>query len=259
MREPTIAPGSGRALRKAAFMEHAMSAWGSSVYRLALSLTRRPQDAEDVAQDVFMRLLHDTTAFRDDDHLKAWLLRVTINRCREVHRLAGRRPDETGGERAEARLMSLPDADPAADPEASALADLQLSPVWRAMQDLPESWRIAVHLHHVEGYPIEDIARITHCKASTVRTRLHRARKRLRSALATASENSDRPHPGPENPAPAHPKRAAPDNGAAILRAIAAQLPAQAADAQRSCDAKRRKPTAPSALEVSHEQQTVAP
>lgn len=77
-----------QAPRSPEFMERAMNAHGASVYRLALNQTRSPHDAEDVSQDVFLRLLRDKTVFVDDGHLKAWLLRVTINRCLEVRRSA---------------------------------------------------------------------------------------------------------------------------------------------------------------------------
>lgn len=62
------------------FIEHVLNEWGGLVYRLALSQTRSPHDADDVAQDVFLRLLHDATPFKDEEHLKAWLIRVTVNR-----------------------------------------------------------------------------------------------------------------------------------------------------------------------------------
>ena len=62
----------------------------------------------------------------------------------------------------------------------------------QAMKQLPESRRLAVHLHHVEGYSTDQIAQICHCKGSTVRTRLHRARKKLRSILG---QNAKQPAP----------------------------------------------------------------
>lgn len=165
-----------------------MNAHGASVYRLALNQTRSPHDAEDVSQDVFLRLLRDKTDFVDDGHLKAWLLRVTINRCLEVRRSAWRRRAVIGADEEWATLEAVADGDPTDDPEARALAALAKSPVWKAMQQLPEAWRLAVHLHHVEGYSTEEIAQLTHCKAATVRTRLHRARKKLRDALANAEK-----------------------------------------------------------------------
>lgn len=177
-----------QALRSPEFMERAMNAHGASVYRLALNQTRSPHDAEDVSQDVFLRLLRDKTDFVDDGHLKAWLLRVTINRCLEVRRSAWRRRAVIGTDEEWATLEAVADGDPTDDPEARALAALAKSPVWKAMQQLPEAWRLAVHLHHVEGYSTEEIAQLTHCKAATVRTRLHRARKKLRDALANAEK-----------------------------------------------------------------------
>lgn len=177
-----------QAPRSPEFMERAMNAHGASVYRLALNQTRSPHDAEDVSQDVFLRLLRDKTVFVDDGHLKAWLLRVTINRCLEVRRSAWRRRAVIGTDEEWATLEAVADGDPTDDPEARALAALAKSPAWKAMQQLPEAWRLAVHLHHVEGYSTEEIAQLTHCKAATVRTRLHRARKKLRDALANAEK-----------------------------------------------------------------------
>ncbi len=78
-------------LRPDAFLEDAMHRWGDTVLRLALSQLRDASDAEDVFQDVFVRLLKDRTAFNDDEHLKAWLLRVTINRCRDIGRSGWKR------------------------------------------------------------------------------------------------------------------------------------------------------------------------
>ena len=72
-------------LRSDAFLQQAMDTCGDAVYRLALCRLNSRADAEDVYQEVFLRLLRDDTDFRDTEHLKAWLLRVTLSRC------AGRR------------------------------------------------------------------------------------------------------------------------------------------------------------------------
>ena len=127
-----------RTPRSATFMEQAMSDHGSAVYRLALNQTRSPQDAEDVAQDVFLRLLNDRTNFVDGEHLKAWLLRVTVNRCHELRRSAWKRRETTAAHadwRDSAR--SLADADPTTDPESHTIANLVRNPVWQAMKQLP--------------------------------------------------------------------------------------------------------------------------
>lgn len=157
-------------------MRYAMDAHGGSVYLVALAQTRSEHDAQDVAQDVFCRLLTDATAFTSDEHLRAWLLRVTVNRCRELHRMPWRRRVDALDERAE-----LPS--PGAGTEDAALVELRADPVWQALRQLPKKLRVVALLHHVEEYTTEEIARIVGCAPATVRTRLHRARKQTRQIL----------------------------------------------------------------------------
>ena len=157
-------------LRSHEFLERAMQTWGDMVLRLALSQLRNIADAEDVFQDTFFRLLKDQTAFNDDEHLKAWLLRVTINRCRDIGRSGAKRRNE-----------------PLNDTHASIEApDLFASDVWEAVGELPLDLRLVVHLFYVEGYKTDEIALIADCPAATVRTRLHRARGCLKDALGAA-------------------------------------------------------------------------
>ena len=159
------------------FMRHAMAAHGGSVYLVALAQTRSEADAQDVAQDVFCRLLMDSTSFTSDEHLRAWLLRVTVNRCRELWRAPWRRRVESSDELA--RELPAPDA----STEDAALAGLRADPVWQALQALPEKLRVVALLHYVEEYTTEEIARIVGSPPATVRTRLHRARKQMRETL----------------------------------------------------------------------------
>ena len=162
-------------LRQDDFMERAMRTWGSTVYRLALNQTQSPHDAEDICQDVFLRLLKDATAFKDDEHLKAWLLCVAINRCRDLHRSAWKRRAEL--------TDAVPDAgreDPRSDDAARALQDCELG---RALGRLPDKMRLIVHLHYYEGFSTEEIARLVHCAPATVRSRLSRARTQLGKML----------------------------------------------------------------------------
>ena len=74
------------------FLRYAMDAYGSAVYRLALCRLQNVQDAEDVYQDVFLRLLKEKRREWDGEQLKAWLLRVALNRCADIRRFRLRRP-----------------------------------------------------------------------------------------------------------------------------------------------------------------------
>lgn len=154
-------------LRSDAFLCAAMEACGDAVYRLALCRLRSRADAEDVYQEVFLRLLRDGTDFRDGEHLKAWLLRVTVSRCNDLHRSAWFK-----------RTAPMEAAADAAAPVHDDHADL-----WQAIHALPDDLRTAVHLHYVEGYGTDEIAAMVGCRPATVRTRLHRARKLMKLDL----------------------------------------------------------------------------
>lgn len=154
-------------LRSDAFLYDAMERCGDAVYRLALCRLGGRADAEDVYQEVFLRLLRDTTDFRDDEHLKAWLLRVTVNCCNDLCRSAWFR-----------RTAPLEAA-----PDAAAPAQDGNDELWQAVRTLPDDLRIVVWLHYVEGYGTDEIAPLVGCRPATVRTRLHRARKKLRIEL----------------------------------------------------------------------------
>ncbi|RDB62073.1 RNA polymerase subunit sigma-24 [Gordonibacter sp. 28C] len=146
-----------------------MADWGDAVYRLALSQTRSRADAEDVYQDVFLRLHNDATQFESSEHVKAWLLRVTVNRCRDLARSGWKR-----------RTVAL---DPEWDAPDTPARDDEDAAVWDAVGQLPEQQRTAVHLHYVEGYSTDEIARALDCRPATARTWLFRARARIKELL----------------------------------------------------------------------------
>mgnify|MGYP000075494934 FL=1 len=192
-------------LRSDAFLEDAMHRWGDTVLRLALSQLRDASDAEDVFQDVFVRLLKDRTAFNDDEHLKAWLLRVTINRCRDIGRSGWKRRNEPLAERHAALAVEAP--------------DLLESDIWNAIGALPPDLRAVVHLHYVEGYSTEEIASALDCRPATARTWLFRARARIRELLeADAAEDAPAtlPNSGNASAAGGAPTLPRPPNAAAL-------------------------------------------
>ena len=154
-------------------LRDAMKLHGNTVYRLALCRLQNLQDAEDVYQDVFLRLLEQEAEYWDAERTKAWLIRTALNRCADRHRFRLRRPILP--------LEKVPGYAAAVD---SALADdLSAAELWAAVAHLPEKLRTVVHLHYGEGYSTEELAAMLGVPAATVRTRLYRARERLKKLL----------------------------------------------------------------------------
>ena len=148
------------------FLRDAMAVHGDTVYRLALCRLQNVQDAEDVYQDVFLRLLREPRRDWDGEYLKAWLIRTTLHRASDIRR------------RAERRNVALDEAacGAAAPPEGE-------SPLLSAVQALPETYSSVIHLYYYEGYSIKEIAKLLGLPAPTVGTRLARGRERLRQLL----------------------------------------------------------------------------
>lgn len=144
--------------------ETAYDAHIGAVYRLAMVYLGRHSDAEDITQEVFVRLLYRAPAFTDEPHMKRWLLRVTANLCRDQLRGFWRR-----------RVTELEDALPAAAPEeCEALAEVVR---------LPEKYKLPIHLHYYEGYSVAEIAEILKLGQSAVKMRLKRGRELLKIEL----------------------------------------------------------------------------
>lgn len=146
-------------------LNDAMNKHGDEVYRLALCRLQNKTDAEDVYQEVFLKLFSTKSNFNDDEHLKAWLLRVTINKCCDLRRCAWFKnktllENET--------ITQIPD---------------EYIDLWQSISLLSKDLRTVVWLHYVEGYKTEEIAQILKCNHSTVRTKLYRARKKLKKDL----------------------------------------------------------------------------
>ena len=156
-------------------LRNAMEHHGAAVYRLALCRMQSVQDAEDVYQDVFLRLLDQDTSDWDEEHLRAWLLRCAVNRCCDLHRFRLRQPVLS--------LADLPEMETASDSAAE---------LWDAVARLPEKLRVPIHLYYAEGYSTEEIAGLLDIPAATVRTRLRRARKRLRDTLGGDDHEEER-------------------------------------------------------------------
>ena len=159
----------------------AVEKYGDAVLRLALCRAGNRTDAEDIAQNVFVKLCETHRSFESEEHLKAWLLRVTATCSIDARRDSWRRRRAEGPESEDAMTNAaveredLPFCDTETRPREQAVA--------QAVASLPEKQRIAVHLYYLEGYSIPEISEITKDKAVTVRSRLHRGRASLRRLM----------------------------------------------------------------------------
>ncbi|MBE6960878.1 MAG: sigma-70 family RNA polymerase sigma factor [Ruminococcaceae bacterium] len=149
-------------------LRDAMELYGDTVFRLALCRLQNTADAEDVYQDVFLKLFQqEHLSNSDPEHIKAWLIRSTVNRCTDLMRFHFRRS-----------TISLDTLG-----EAAAMVEESAAELWTAVNDLPAKFRVVVHLHYAEGYSTEEIAALLEIPVVTVRTRMRRARMRLKDVL----------------------------------------------------------------------------
>lgn len=144
--------------------EKAIALYSDMVYRLAFSRTGTREDADDVYQEVFYRYLRKHPAFESEEHQKAWLLRVTINCSNSFLSSPWRK-----------RWAELSENIPFEDEEKQQL--------YTELRLLPKKYRDVIHLFYYEEMSAEEIGRLLHRKASTVRTQLTRAREMLRRAM----------------------------------------------------------------------------
>jgi RNA polymerase sigma-70 factor (ECF subfamily) len=163
-----------------------------SLYGAALRMTRNPADAEDLVQDTYLRAFRGFAGFQEGTNLKAWLYRILTNSFINTYRKKQRQPQTVDGPD-DIEEWYLFDRLGARNVEASAeeevLDSLPDDDVKRALESLPENFRLPVLLADVEGFSYKEMADIMDTPIGTVMSRLHRGRKALEKALwVTARE-----------------------------------------------------------------------
>lgn len=136
----------------------------NKLYRTALAIMKNKADAEDIVQEVFVKVMEKGPVFESQEHETAWLIRVTVNLCKSRLRLGWWK-----------KTIPLFESYPAETNEQHHLMETILS--------LPAKYRIVIHLFYYEGYTTREIAKITKQKESTVRSLLFRARQKLKIIL----------------------------------------------------------------------------
>ena len=147
-------------------VNRAVEQYADTVRRICLVHLKNYADTEDIFQTVFVKYLLHTAPFASPEHGRAWIIRVTINACKDLLRSVFRR-----------RTLSLEEV-----AEQPAPADEHRA-VLQAVQALPAAYRDVVYLHYYEGYTVPEIAGILGKNVNTVYTRLTRARGLLRRTL----------------------------------------------------------------------------
>lgn len=142
-----------------------------TLYRVSATLLRQNCDREDAIQECIYKALRKRDTLRDERYMQSWVIRILINECYSIHRRA--RWERPTDEIPEPPPMPAPDAD---------------REVFQALMSLNEKMRLPMVLHYVEEYPVEDVARILRIPPGTVKSRLARAREKLKREMKEAGE-----------------------------------------------------------------------
>ena len=137
------------------------------VYRVALNCVGHPTDADDVTQNVMVRLLRAKPDFAGPEHIRRWLIRVTVNESRRLLASPWRK-----------RTVSLEELSAILPAEQEEQAELL-----EAVLSLPRLYRLPLYLYYYEGYSVEEVGELLGRKPSTVQTQLARGREQLRKRL----------------------------------------------------------------------------
>lgn len=145
-------------------VSHTIEKYFAMVYKLALSQTKNTANAEDVTQEVFLRYLQHKDELASEEHIKAWLIRVTVNCSKSLFTSSWFK-----------RTVPLEEDIPFDTPEKGE--------VYYAVLELPKKYRAVIHLFYYEEMSVREIAQSLGEKETTVKSQLHRGREMLKKML----------------------------------------------------------------------------
>lgn len=138
-----------------------------SLFAAAFNICRNAQDAEDVIQDTFVQYYTTKKEFDNEEHIRAWLIRVAVNKAKNVTRTFWRRNKVSIEDFTEMLAFETPESET----------------LFETVMQLPKKYRIVIHLYYYEDYSVGEIAKILKLSESNVKTRLMRGRAKLREVL----------------------------------------------------------------------------
>lgn len=148
----------------------AVEQYQNMVYRIALHYFGNPHDAEDIVQETFLRLYRQEQSFESPEHLRRWLMRVTVNLCKDTLKSPWRK-----------RSVALDQV-----PEQLFFDRLEQRELYQEVMSLPEKYRTILNLYYYEELSTKEIAELLRMRQTTVTTRLSRARSLLKDRLGEA-------------------------------------------------------------------------
>ena len=157
-----------------------VAAYEKNVFNVALQMVGNREDAQDIAQEAFLKAYNSLSSFRGDSKFSSWLYRIVSNVCLDFKRRQGRRPSSSlTVEDDEGETLELDIADESQSPEALLERKLTREAVRRGLQELPDEQRQILLLREIQGLSYEEIGEAMGLEPGTVKSRIFRARKKL--------------------------------------------------------------------------------
>lgn len=154
-------------------VQELMNMYKNNVYATAFSICKNASDAEDIVQDTFLQYYMTHKNFESEQHIRSWLLRVAINKAKNIQSSFWRR-----------NRMPLDDYI-----ETLSFETPETKELFEEVMKLPEKYRVVVHLFYYEDYSIKEIAKILRTTESNIKVRLSRGRAKLKDALKEGWED----------------------------------------------------------------------
>ena len=159
------------------------------MYAVALRMCGNVEDAQDCLQEAMLRVYRSISGFKEESSFATWVYRITMNACLDELRRRKKRPSTSLDTMLEAGWSPVDTGD---TPERYALRKEVRGTIQRFIGELPEEMRAAVVLRDIQGYAYDEIASILGTNVGTVKSRISRAREKLREKISSQSELFDR-------------------------------------------------------------------